>query len=165
MQPFLSILRERAEDASINTIERLVKTKNVGGISAERSNLSAEENTARTAQLRSDLIARKIDHIPVNGRYTENFGTPNAKTVDGEKSFFVHSHKDILPHLKELGTKYGQDSILHKYQHEETAKLHGTNDAEYPGKDKTDDVGHFKPKFKGEFHSVLKNGDAFSFAA
>ena len=163
MKSFKSIVAEQS-DSSLDMVTHYVKTRNVGAISAERTNLSPEENTNRTKSLRKDLQASGIQHIPVKGRYIHDFGTPKAHPTD-ENSFFVHSDNDILPHLKRLGEKYGQDSILHKGKDESTAKLYGTNHtSDYPGYGKTADVGSYKPNHKAEFHSVLKNGSVFSFS-
>jgi hypothetical protein len=148
---------------SLASITSLVKNRNTGMLSASRGTLSPEENDRRTENLKKDLMVRGLKHIPLLGRYIENFGKKNATPVD-EKSFFVHGKDDILPHLMELGKKYDQDSILHKKNDESVAKLHGTNDSGYPGMGKTADVGEFKPHEKGEFHSVLPDGKTFSFS-
>jgi hypothetical protein len=48
----------------------------------------------------------------------------------------------LVGHLKHLGKKYGQDSILHKPHNSEKASLHRTNETE---KDKHIEVGSWHP--------------------
>jgi hypothetical protein len=60
----------------------------------------------------------------------------------------------LLAHLKHLGEKYGQDSILHKPHNSETASLHSTNETE---KGKHIEVSSWHPNRTGEFHSLMKS--------
>jgi hypothetical protein len=60
----------------------------------------------------------------------------------------------LLGHLKHLGKKYGQDSILHKPHNSEKASLHRTETA----KQKHIEAGSWHPNRTGEFHSLMKNG-------
>jgi hypothetical protein len=99
--------------------------------------------------------------IDVKGRYVENYGKPNARDVHEKLLLVVGKREDdkgqLLGHLKHLGSKYNQDSILHKPHISEKASLHGTNDTGYPGKDKHIEVGSWHPNRAGEFHSLMKN--------
>jgi hypothetical protein len=60
----------------------------------------------------------------------------------------------LLGHLKHLGKKYGQDSILHKPHNSDKASLHRTNETE---KDKHIEVGSWHPNRTAEFHLLMKN--------
>lgn len=148
--------------SDLDEVSDHVKNRHIGMISASRETLSPEENVKRTKNLSKDMKEMGLEHIPVKGRYIKNYGTKEAFPID-EESFFVHSKDDLLPQMKKLGEKYNQDSILHKAKGSEVAQFHGTNDADFPGRNKSVDVGKFKPNVKGEFHSVLKSGKCFTF--
>ena len=134
--------------------------RNIGIISAARGDLSPAENNKRHAQLKQDIKAGGHGYIRIRGSYTENAGQPNERKVK-EKSLLVIGKEgddkgELLGRLKNLGQKYGQDSILHKGHNETTAKLHGTNHSDFPGFGKSADVEAWHPNRAGEFHSLLK---------
>jgi hypothetical protein len=154
-------------EASFARVHQHTQQRNVGMISASRGHLTSKENNSRHSQLKSDVRKAGYGFIPVKGRYIENHGTAQARHVD-EKALMVIGKKgddggQLLGHLKHLGHKYDQDSVLHKPHHSHTASLHGTNETGYPGKDKSVDVGSWHPNRAGEFHSLLKNRKPFAF--
>jgi hypothetical protein len=114
-------------------------------ILAKRDHLTSEENRQRHGSLKSDV--RKV-----------GYGFIEERHVD-EKSLLVVGKKGedggaLLGHLKHLGEKYGQESILHKPHNSEKASLHSTNDTE---KDKHIEAGSWHPNRIPEFHSLMKN--------
>lgn len=138
------------------------KNRAIGIISASRGDIKdPAENNRRHEQLKADLRASGHGFVRIRGSYIEHKGEPNERKVS-EKSLLVIGRKsgddkgELLGRLKKLGQKYGQDSILHKAHNEPTAKLHGTNHAEFPGFGKTADVGEWHPNRAGEYHSLLK---------
>ena len=147
----------------LNFVSKIIKQKNIGMISASRGEFSPEENEKRTSSLMDDINSKKLDYIPVRGRYIENYGSKDEKPVD-EKSFLIHSDENIIHHLKNFGKKYGQDSVLYKEKNSEIAKLHGTNKSGFPGLNKSHDIGTFHPNKKGEVHTVLGSGETFNFS-
>jgi hypothetical protein len=154
-------------EASFARVQKHTQERNIGMISASRGHLTPKENNARHSQLKADIRKAGYGHIAVKGRYIENHGTPQAKHVD-EKALMVvgkkgHDGGQLLGHLKHLGAKYDQDSILHKPHNSATASLHGTNETGYPGKDKSVEVGSYHANRAGEFHSLLKNRKPFAF--
>lgn len=157
MKRFNQVLLE----SSLARVFQHTKSRNIGMISASRSALSAQENNRRHYAMASDIRKLGYGFIKVKGRYIENFGKPNAKTVD-EKAFLVVGKKTddkgaLLGHLKHLGNKYGQDLVLHKAYNSSTASLHGTNDTGYPGKGKSVEMGSWHPNRTGEFYAMMKN--------
>jgi hypothetical protein len=147
-------------EQSFSRLLNHTQNRNIGLISAARGDLSPAENNHRHAQLKDDLRKSNLGYVRVSGAYTENKGEPNERHVK-EKSLLVigkegHDNGHLLGTLKNLGKKYGQDSILHKSHEQKTAQLHGTNDSPFPGKDKSVDVGEWHPNRAGEFHSLLK---------
>ena len=71
--------------------------------------------------------------------------------------------------LKDVGSKYNQDSVLYKQYDNKNAYLIGTsgedeegNRISYPGIGKEVSVGRFKPMRIGEFYSKMK-GRTFVF--
>ncbi len=131
----------------LSRVAQHVHERNIGMITAHRGHLTADENKERN------------EHV--KGTYVENYGKENAKPVS-EHSFLVIGKKGddsgaLKGFLKTHGAKYDQDSILHKAHNEEHAKLVGTNETGYPGKDKEESVGKFHPDKISEFYSKMKN--------
>ena len=154
-------------EASFARVHQHTQERNIGMISASRGHLTAQENNQRHSQLKTDVKKAGYGYIGVKGRYVENHGKPDARNVD-EKSLMVigkkgHDGGQLLGHLKHLGQKYDQDSVLHKPHDSPTASLHGTNDTGYPGRDKQEHVGSWHPNRAGEFHSLLKNRKPMAF--
>ena len=59
--------------------------------------------------------------------------------------------------MKKLGAKYEQDSVLYKPGGDKDAMLIGTNHtANWPGFDKEEKVGRWKPNKSGEFYSKMR---------
>jgi len=116
-------------------------------ILASRDHLTSEENRQRHTALKRDVRKAGYGFIDVEGRHVD------------EKSLLVVGKKDndggaLLGHLKHLGKKYGQDSILHKPHNSDKASLHRTNETE---KHKHIEVGSWHPNRTGEFHLLMKS--------
>lgn len=164
------VYMREAANRSLARIHDHVKNRNVGLISADRAEHTAEERKAHRKALKADIRKHGYGYVNVQGRYIENKGTPHEKTVDDEHSFMVIGKKGddkgaLKGFLKKHGEKYNQDSVLHKAHNEPTAKLHGTTkkkDAWVPY-GKTHDVGEFHPNKAAEYHSKLKGNRPFSF--
>jgi hypothetical protein len=164
MKTFKTLINE----ASLGRVYSHTKDRNIGMITAHRAENTAKENHDRNKELEDHIRKAGYGYIKVKGRYIENHGTPQAKHVD-EHSFMVVGKKgddkgELKSFLKKHGEKYNQDSILHKAHDETTAKLHGTREGGFPGKDKSHDVGTFHPNRAGEFHTAMKgNKKTFAF--
>ena len=137
-------------------------------MSAERGNLNFTENEKRTENLHNDL--NKLNHkvVKAHGVFIENYGKKDARPV--KENTFIVMHKkegddggELLGHLKSLGRKYEQDSILHKGYNTNEAFFHGTNKTGYPGEGNTDSVGTLRMNETGEFHTRLQDGRTFRF--
>lgn len=128
-------------------------------------------NRARNKSLKSDIEQAGFGYIPVKGRYVENYGSEKATPVD-EESFILTSKPEegnkLLDFSKQMGEKYHQDSILHKFHNEPDATLHGTkpdateDELQYG---KTWTVGDYHPNKAGMFHTILKNKKTFEFSS
>ena len=154
MKAFKTLL----DESSLGRVLQHTKGRNIGMITAHRSENSAKENNARNKELEGHIRKAGFGFIKVKGRYIENHGTPEARAVD-EHSYLVVGKKGddgghLLGFLKRHGEKYGQDSVLHKSAKESTAKLHGTREGGFPGKGQTHEVGEFHPNRAGEFHKI-----------
>jgi hypothetical protein len=157
MKAFKKVLHE----SSLARVFQHTKSRNIGMISASRGDLPASENNRRHNAMAADIRKAGYGFIKTQGHYVENFGKPNARSVK-EKAFLVVGKKSddkggLLGHLKHLGQKYGQDSILHKSFDSDKAVLHGTNKTGFPGEGKTHYVGTWHPNRTGEFFSKMKN--------
>jgi hypothetical protein len=111
-------------------------------ILASRDDLTSEENRQRHAAIKSDV--RKAGYGFIEGRHVND----KSLLVVGKKG---NDGGALLGHLKYLGNKYGQDSILHKPHNPDKALLHRTNENE---KDKHIEVGSWHPNRTAEFHSL-----------
>jgi hypothetical protein len=155
------------QESSLARVYQHTKDRNIGMISAHRGENTAEENKTNTKELEGHIKNAGYGYIKVKGRYIENHGTPQAKNVD-EHSFLVMGKKGddkgaLKGFLKTHGEHYKQDSILHKAHNENTAKLHGTKEGGFPGKDQEHDVGVWHPNKTGEFHTKMKGNRTFAF--
>lgn len=160
-------IKEVLLEVKLSRIQAHADNRNMGMITAHRGEYSSKENGERNKELEGKIRAGGYGFVKVRGRYTENYGTKNAKSVD-EHSYMILGKKGpddgaLLDFLKQHGSHYKQDSILHKAHNEDTAKLHGTKEGGFPGMGQTHDVGTFHPSRAGEFHSVMKNKKTFAF--
>jgi hypothetical protein len=132
-------------EASFTRVHQHTRNRNIGMILASRDDLASEENRQRHAALKSDV--RKAGYGFIEGRH-----------VDETSLLVVGKSGDdggaLLGHLKHLGKKYGQDSILHKPHNSEKASLYRTNETE---KDKHIELGSWRPNPTAEFHSLMKS--------
>lgn len=160
-------MTQQINESSLARVYAHTKNRNVGIISADRGENTAEENQAKNQQLQQDLRERGYGFVKIRGRYIENYKTDQENPVDENSILVVGDVGDdggkLLGHLKELGAKYNQDSILHKSHDSEDAKLHGTKEGGWPGLGKEESVGEFHPARAGEFHTVMKGGRTFAF--
>lgn len=105
-------------------------------------------------------------YTKVRGRYTENFGKPDAHNVDEHSFLMIGKKGDDRGELKKFlthhGEKYNQDSILHKAHDSTAAHLVGTNKTGYPGYGQHRSIGEFHANRTPEFHSILHGGGANS---
>lgn len=155
------------QESSLARVYAHTRDRSIGMISAARGENTSQENKAKTKELEGHIKNAGYGYIKVKGRYVENYGKPDAKNVD-EHSFLVMGKKgddkgELKGFLKKHGENYNQDSILHKAHNEETAKLHGTKEGGFPGKDQEHDVGKFHPNRTGEFHTAMKGNKTFAF--
>ena len=90
-------------------------------ILASRDDLTSEENRQRHAALKSEV--RNAGYGFIEGRHVDD----KSLLVVGKKG---EDGGALLGHLKHLGKKYGQDSILHKPHNSDKASLHETNETE-----------------------------------
>ena len=122
-------------------------------------------NQTRNRDLKAHLLALKIGVTKVDGSYIENFDTPDAIEVSEASLFCVNLQDDsgFADTIIKLGKKYCQDSVLIIPQGGKGASLVGTNQAEFPGLDKTVSVGDAKLGGEAEFMTKIRN-KPFTFA-
>ena len=154
------------EEASFSRINTHLKgDRPVGMMTAFRGTFTYQDNKKRNKKLESDIRSAGLGYFKVSGRYIEDFGTKDAKDV-GEDSFFIigNSEQDgeFKSLIKKLGAKYDQDSVLYKPGGNNDAALVGTNHSGWPGFDKEETVGRWRPNKSGEFYSKMR-GRSFVF--
>lgn len=136
-------------------------------ISAERTDRTAEQNQARTAILRDDLVSLfgESNVEQCTGRYkgiTEQSFIVNAqdlrKRLGSEQKLVDIGARDILMHM---GFKYGQESIIIRWPNGE-AVLH------YIGRAEARTLGEFhqiNPKLLDQFNNyTIINSSGVAFA-
>ena len=119
--------------------------------------VTRKQNMKRTSQLKAEL-GKKYNITVVQGKYIEDYGTPKAKEV-GEVTFFVVDQDDsgnLEKDIIKAGIDMEQDSVLFIEKGAKNGRLHGTNDADFPGFGEVVPVGH--PVFgkSGEFMTKVK---------
>jgi hypothetical protein len=153
-----------ALNRSLARVHQHTQSRNIGIISANRGENTADENKAAHKQLAKDIKSAGYGFAHVSGRSRE------GEEVQSEPSFLVIGAKgkedQLLHHLKKWGQKYNQDSILHKPHNSTEASLHGTSDnpESYPGPGKQEGVGKWHPNKVAQFFSALKGKRSFTFA-
>lgn len=153
-------------ESSISRIFSHASNRAIGIISAERSGHTPEENNKRTENLKKDLSMSGYGYVHGRGGYVEEHGTPNAQDVSGEKSFILIGPKTddggkFLNHIKHLGRKYGQESILHKPSDSEVASWHYTVGA---NAGKVEPVGSIHHDDTAMYYTAISGGKKkFSF--
>ena len=167
MPKTLRVFLDESANKSLSRVLRHTEGRNIGMITGNRNENTTKENTANNSKLESDLRSAGYGFIKVKGRFIENYNTPKAKAVD-ENSYLVIGKKGddkgaLLHTLKNLGSKFKQDNILHKPHDEPEAKLHGTKEGGFPGVGETHNLGVFHPNRVGEFHTKMKGPRTFAF--
>jgi len=104
---------DEALNRSLARVHKHTQERNIGIISANRSERSAKENDTARHALSKDLRKHGYGFAHVMGR-----GREGDKVTD-EPSILVIGAKGkrdgLKTHLKQLGRKYGQDSVLYKH--------------------------------------------------
>ena len=119
--------------------------------------VTRKQNLKRNAQLKAELN-KKYNITVVQGKYIEDYGTPEAEEK-GEVTFFVVDNEDtgnLERDIIRLGKKWEQDSVLFVEKGAANGRLHGTSTAEFPGFGKIFKLGH--PVFgkSGEIMTRMK---------
>ena len=130
---YCQIIKEAANRSLSRTLHHIHKTE-MGTMSASRGENTPHQNNVANKNLEHDLRSRGHSIVHTHGDYEENQGTPQARKVH-EHSMIVHARQgsprgELLTHMKELGTKYKQDSILHKHADDHEATIHSTKHGE-----------------------------------
>jgi hypothetical protein len=164
----MQTFKEYLTESSLSRVLHHTKNTNIGMISASRGEHTPQQNKEANKSLEKDVRSHGYGVVHVKGHYTENKGQPNENHVE-EHSMLVLGKKGadggaLLGHLKHLGEKYKQDSIMHKSHDEPHAHLHGTKEGGWPGKGQTHNVGEFHPNRAAEFTSHLKGNKSFTFS-
>ena len=162
--------KEFLNESSLARIQKHVRERNIGIITAHRGENSADENVSKNKELEHDI--RKAGHgfIHVKGRYIENRGTPHQREVNSEHSYIVvgkkgHDEGHLKGFMMKHGAKYHQDSVLYKPHNTTRASFLYTRHVGDKKKGHQEDVGDFHPKKMGDYHSRLMHSHhAFSFS-
>lgn len=116
-------------------------------------------------KLKAYLLSLGYGVTNIHGNYIENYGTINGIEL-GESSFFVvnlNNSSDFKERIFEISEYYNQDCFLYKPKGSEEAYNIGTNNAEYPGYGKEDNLGKLHIDIDNEFLSRVGN-TSFSFS-
>jgi len=108
-------------------------------ISAERKNLSPQENKQRMTELKAKVAAQGYGYKRSKGMWEG--GSERSIVVHAKKAGDGHGDK-LVRHMLKHAADYDQDSILHHSGKE--AKLIGTNSTGFPGKGNKEPIGAVK---------------------
>jgi len=153
------------EMSSITRLMQFMGEFEIACITANRGNLSKEENERRNRELSSSLLHRGYGITRINGNYIENFGTVDAIEVSENSYFVVNLSDDVefFDVLFKASEYYDQDSFLYKPAGEESeAYLIGTAHNAYPGYKVREALGKLHVNVDNEFLSRIKK-NSFSF--
>src|SRR5437763_3945395 len=76
------------EESGLSRLHTHLQNRNLGIISAHRGNLPADENVARNRELESHIRQAGYGFFHIDGHYTENKDTPEARPVK-ERAYMV----------------------------------------------------------------------------
>lgn len=152
---------------SLSRVHSHIKNRNVGFISANRNDLSNEENNKNHESLKKDIRSHGFGYVHVKGTYPEKHADGSTKQGE-ERSFMITSkpeHKEKLHKtLMKLGKKYNQDSVAFKGHDDKDVHLHTTT-----ARSSEDKVGHstnvgtFHPGRISDYMTQLKGKRNFVF--
>ena len=148
------------DESSLSRIYGHTKNRSMAIISADRGDETPDVNNVNKHKLVADLKKSGYGFIHGRGGFIEDHDTPNAKDVTGERSFVVVGPKnddggEFLNHMKTLGSRYKQESILHKPHDSEDASWHYTDKANagkvtHQGKFHQDDKAMYYTSISGQ---------------
>ena len=153
------------EESSLARIKSKSDKGGMAALSASRADKSAKENRARAKQLDRDIRGKGLGGATkVTGSYMEKDKKTGEEKKVKERSHGVTSGKmgkrKFKKAVKNLGKKYGQDSVL--IQTKKTGTLSATRKGGL-GKSKNVKLGRFKPQGKNpEGQSQIK-GKTFTY--
>lgn len=172
--------RKTLNESNLKSIEHLIKTKDIAGISAYRGQLidvvnrlrtlmdieygvhyTRKQNSQRNYMLKAKLLTLGYGVTTLSGSYQEIYQDPVV-----EKSFIVVNLKDDInfkANILTLSEWFNQDSFLYKAKDNEQTELIGTNYAMLPGYGVSSPTGPFRKAVNARFMSYMSNTDfAFS---
>lgn len=136
---FFTILEEIRLDEG-NPLSRMKKHQNEGrhfiAISTERSGLTKKQVRQRNKELVKSAREAGFGVRKAEGRYE---GGKESSHVIHAKAPGREAGAELVAFGRRMGQKYDQDSVLH--HNGKTARLIGTNETGFPGKDKSEKVG------------------------
>jgi hypothetical protein len=156
-------------ESSLARIHKHTQGRNIGMITAHRGEYTSDENHARNKSLESDIRHHGFGFVHVHGHYPEKTESGETRHVK-EHSYLVigkegHDSGALKGFLKKHGSKYDQDSVLHKAHNEPHAKLISTSDRDPDFKKHAEtNVGTWHPNRVGDYHSSLYKHPKKTFA-
>lgn len=136
---FYTILEEIRLDEG-NPLSRMKKFEDEGrhfiAISTERPGLSKKQVSKRNKELVSMARQAGFGVRKAEGRYE---GSKESSHIIHAKASGRKAGSELVAFGRKMGQHFDQDSVLH--HNGKTARLVGTNETGYPGKDKSEKVG------------------------
>jgi hypothetical protein len=99
---------------AIDKIISYTSSHDTGAITAYQSYQTLEENQIRNRRLIAKLMLKNYGVTSIQGTYTENNGSSNAKEIAAEIFFVVDlkNKGELRIDLENLGQEFGLDSVL-----------------------------------------------------
>lgn len=152
-------------ESSISRILNHIQNFDCAIITAFRNNNTTQENQDRNKELKALLLHFGYGTTHVAGTYIEDYNTKLAKEVKEDSLFVVNLKNDseFERNVAMLGWHYHQDCIIVIKRGGQSSYLLGTNETGYPGLNKMEPQGAFRPKQTSQFMTKYK-GQPFTFA-
>lgn len=168
--------REELNEASLQRIKANVENRPIAMLTAFRGRdadgnpMDRKTNRANNARLENDIRAAGFGFNKLIGTYDEDDGKGGKRRVE-EESFLIIGRSDpetigrsettvavLKGFVKKMGRKYGQDCVLFKDPKSKNAVLIGTKADAWPGLNKEESVGEFKPMAMSGIYSKMVRG-------
>lgn len=158
---FTAYLAETAQDwrvldeAGLSRVLQHLATRNVGFMSAFRSEHNLSANRTRNLTLKSQIRDAGFGFLRVVGHWVENEGTSEERSVE-EESFMIlgsdgDDHGALMGFLRKAARNFQQEAFLYKPHNTQTVSVQYTNGThENIGQFSLSNIGKMYSDFKGK---------------
>lgn len=165
---FLGFKEHALHESSLSRIWQHSQERTIGIVTGFRGERSLPENLAVNRKIENEIRAAGLGFVHVQGHYTENIGTPDAKKVV-EKSFLVISTANDNGKLKGFLKKVAkfsnpvQDSVLYKEAGKKAVLIGTSPKNSWPAYGQEAVIGDWRPNKIADFYTKMRGHRSFTF--